>query len=123
MIALPTIALEMPPPDSPNSAVGVVRKCRLSAPTPLSRTEPTTISRTATASRAATVEATSTIALNAFATLQVAAIEQQRVARGRVHRASASVGVTSTSFSEPRWTMTRATTLTRTAKTSRIRPR
>ena len=122
MIALPTIALEMPPLVSPKSPVGVVRKCQLSAPTPLRTTEPTTITSTATASRAATVEVTLTSAVEAVAPLQVAAVEQQRVRVG-AHSAAASVSVTSTSLSLPRCTIRRATTLTITAKTSRISPR
>ena len=111
MIAEPTIALEMPPLVSPKGPVGVVRKSRLIAPSPLSRTEPTTITSTATASRAAIVEATSTSRLN-------------RLRRFRLPRSSSSAcppatqpprlaSVTSVSSILPRWTIIRAITLTR----------
>ena len=121
MIAEPMIALEIPPPASPKSAVGVVRKCRLSAPIPLARTEPTTIKRTMTASRAArTVEATSIARLTRRYARDRRLTADREAARGRARRSTAPLprsASPSVSFSLPRSTISRAITLTITAKT------
>src|SRR5438128_2257658 len=61
MIAVPTIAFEMPPPAPPNKFGLAVRKCQLSEGAPFRTTETTTMMRTVTASSAASVPSDSMI--------------------------------------------------------------
>ncbi len=127
MIAEPTIALEMPPLVSPKSPVGVVRKWMLSAPIPLSDRADHD-QQDGDGEQRGDGGDDLDHPVDAVAPLQVAAVEQQRVvAHGITGRALIAprprLVVMSVSFSVPRWTISRATRLTITAKTSRIKPR